>query len=112
MTRDALTSTNTVQTKPPCLARRSGGLIRCAKMQRWLHQYTTPCDAAVRVGNNGGDTRLLLGVTACRGAVVDFYDDRDRDLIVDAIEVPGFKPLQASCVANEARGNSRTSPTS
>ena len=38
------------------------------------------------------------------GAVVDFDDDRDPDLIIGAIEVPGFKPLQARAYANEGEG--------
>jgi len=39
------------------------------------------------------------------GAVVDFDDDGDPDLIVGAIEVPGFKPLQARAYANDGEGN-------
>jgi hypothetical protein len=38
------------------------------------------------------------------GAVVDFNDDAHADLIVGAIEVPGFKPLQVRAYANDARG--------
>lgn len=38
------------------------------------------------------------------GAVVDFNDDGHSDLIVGAIEVPGFKPLQARAYANDGRG--------
>jgi hypothetical protein len=39
------------------------------------------------------------------GAVVDFNDDSHSDLIVGAIEVPGFKPLQARAYANDGKGN-------
>lgn len=39
------------------------------------------------------------------GAVVDFNDDRHPDLIVGAIAVPGFKPLQARAYANDGKGN-------
>lgn len=39
------------------------------------------------------------------GAVVDFNDDRHLDLIVGAIEVPGFKPLQARAYVNDGKGN-------
>jgi hypothetical protein len=38
------------------------------------------------------------------GAVVDFNDDGDLDLIVGAIEVPGFKPLQARAYENDGKG--------
>lgn len=38
------------------------------------------------------------------GAVVDFNDDGHPDLVVGAIEVPGFKPLQARAYANDGRG--------
>jgi hypothetical protein len=38
------------------------------------------------------------------GAVVDFNDDSHPDLIVGAIEVPGFKPLQARAYANDGKG--------
>ncbi|GFE84370.1 hypothetical protein GCM10011487_63700 [Steroidobacter agaridevorans] len=38
------------------------------------------------------------------GAVVDFNDDRHPDLIVGAIAVPGFKPLQARAYANDGKG--------
>ena len=39
------------------------------------------------------------------GAVVDFNDDGQLDLIVGAIEVPGFNPLQARAYANDGQGN-------
>jgi hypothetical protein len=39
------------------------------------------------------------------GAVVDFNDDGHLDLIVGAIEVPGFNPLQARAYANDGNGN-------
>lgn len=39
------------------------------------------------------------------GAVVDFNDDGHLDLIVGAIEVPGFRPLQARAYANDGKGN-------
>lgn len=39
------------------------------------------------------------------GAVVDFNDDEHPDLIVGAIAVPGFKPLQARAYANDGKGN-------
>ncbi len=39
------------------------------------------------------------------GAVVDFNDDGHPDLIVGAIEVPGFKPMQARAYANDGKGN-------
>lgn len=39
------------------------------------------------------------------GAVVDFNDDGHPDLIVGAIEVPGFKPMQARAYANDGEGN-------
>jgi hypothetical protein len=39
------------------------------------------------------------------GAVVDFTDDGHLDLIVGAIEVPGFNPLQARAYANDGKGN-------
>jgi hypothetical protein len=39
------------------------------------------------------------------GAVVDFNDDGFPDLIVGAIAVPGFKPLQARAYANDGKGN-------
>jgi hypothetical protein len=39
------------------------------------------------------------------GAVVDFNDDSHPDLIVGAIEVPGFKPLQARAYGNDGKGN-------
>jgi hypothetical protein len=38
------------------------------------------------------------------GAVVDFNDDGHSDVIVGAIEVPGFKPLQARAYVNDGRG--------
>ena len=38
------------------------------------------------------------------GAVVDFNDDQHPDLIVGAIAVPGFKPLQARAYANDGKG--------
>jgi hypothetical protein len=38
------------------------------------------------------------------GAVVDFNDDSHLDLIVGAIEVPGFNPLQARAYANDGTG--------
>lgn len=38
------------------------------------------------------------------GAVVDFNDDGHLDLIVGAIEVPGFNPLQARAYANDGKG--------
>lgn len=38
------------------------------------------------------------------GAVVDFNDDRQLDVIVSAIEVPGFKPLQARAYLNDGNG--------
>lgn len=39
------------------------------------------------------------------GAVVDFNSDGHLDLIVGAIEVPGFKPLQARAYANDGKGH-------
>ncbi|WP_116810669.1 FG-GAP repeat domain-containing protein [Steroidobacter cummioxidans] len=39
------------------------------------------------------------------GAVVDFNDDGHPDLIVGAIAVPGFKPLQARAYTNDGKGN-------
>lgn len=39
------------------------------------------------------------------GAVVDFNDDGFPDLIVGAIAVPDFKPLQARAYANDGKGN-------
>lgn len=39
------------------------------------------------------------------GAVVDFNDDGHADLIVGAIEVPGFKPLQVRAYRNDGKGN-------
>jgi hypothetical protein len=39
------------------------------------------------------------------GAVVDFNDDGHVDLIVGAIEVPGFKPMQARAYANDGKGH-------
>lgn len=39
------------------------------------------------------------------GAVVDCNDDGRLDVIVGAIEVPGFKPLQARAYANDGKGN-------
>jgi len=39
------------------------------------------------------------------GAVVDCNDDGHPDLIVGAIEVPGFKPLQARAYTNDGKGN-------
>lgn len=39
------------------------------------------------------------------GAVVDFNDDGHPDLIVGAIEVPGFKPLQVRAYQNDGKGN-------
>jgi hypothetical protein len=39
------------------------------------------------------------------GAVVDFNDDGQLDVIVGAIEVPGFKPLQARAYSNDGKGN-------
>lgn len=39
------------------------------------------------------------------GAVVDFNDDKHPDLIVGAIAVPGFKPLQARAYQNDGNGN-------
>lgn len=41
------------------------------------------------------------------GAVVDFNDDGHPDLVVGAIAVPGFKPLQARAWANDGKGNFR-----
>lgn len=38
------------------------------------------------------------------GAVVDFNDDGHPDLIVGAIEVPGFKPLQVRAYQNDGKG--------
>lgn len=38
------------------------------------------------------------------GAVVDFNDDGHPDLIVGAIEVPGFKPMQARAYVNDGKG--------
>ena len=38
------------------------------------------------------------------GAVVDFNDDGHLDLIVGAIEVPGFNPLLARAYANDGKG--------
>lgn len=38
------------------------------------------------------------------GAVVDFNDDGHLDLVVGAIEVPGFNPLQARAYANDGKG--------
>lgn len=38
------------------------------------------------------------------GEVVDFNDDGHLDLIVSAIDVPGFKPLQVRAYANDGRG--------
>lgn len=39
------------------------------------------------------------------GAVVDYNDDGHPDLIVGAIEVPGFRPLQARAYTNDGKGN-------
>lgn len=39
------------------------------------------------------------------GAVVDFNDDGYQDLILGAIDVPGFEPLQARAYANDGKGN-------
>lgn len=39
------------------------------------------------------------------GAVVDFDDDGHSDLIVGAIQVPGFNPLQARAYVNDGKGN-------
>lgn len=39
------------------------------------------------------------------GAVLDCNDDGHPDLIVGAIEVPGFKPLQARAYTNDGKGN-------
>lgn len=39
------------------------------------------------------------------GAVVDFNDDGHPDLIVGAIEVPGFKPMQARAYVNSGKGD-------
>jgi hypothetical protein len=39
------------------------------------------------------------------GAVVDFNDDKHPDLIVGAIAVPDFKPLQARAYQNDGNGN-------
>jgi hypothetical protein len=39
------------------------------------------------------------------GEVVDFNDDNHLDLIVAAIAVPGFKPLQARAYQNDGKGN-------
>lgn len=39
------------------------------------------------------------------GAVIDFNDDHHLDLIVGAIDVPGFKPLQARAYVNDGKGN-------
>lgn len=43
--------------------------------------------------------------SAWGGEVVDFNDDHHPDLIVGAIEVPGFEPLQARAYANDGKGN-------
>lgn len=42
--------------------------------------------------------------SAWGGMVVDFNDDDHADLIVGAIEVPGFEPLQARAYANDGKG--------
>ncbi|MBM0105272.1 VCBS repeat-containing protein [Steroidobacter sp. S1-65] len=42
--------------------------------------------------------------SAWGGIVVDFNDDKHPDLIVGAIEVPGFNPLQARAYANDGKG--------
>lgn len=39
------------------------------------------------------------------GIVVDFNDDNHPDLIVGAIAVPGFKPLQVRAYRNDGNGN-------
>jgi hypothetical protein len=39
------------------------------------------------------------------GAVVDFNDDEHPDLVVGAIAVPGFKPMQARAYTNDGKGN-------
>lgn len=41
------------------------------------------------------------------GAVVDFNDDGHPDLVVGAIAVPGFKPLQARAYLNDGTGHFR-----
>jgi hypothetical protein len=38
------------------------------------------------------------------GAVIDFTDDGHPDLIVGAIDVPGFKPLQVRAYRNDGKG--------
>jgi hypothetical protein len=43
--------------------------------------------------------------SAWGGIVLDFTDDTHPDLIVGAIAVPGFKPLQARAYANDGKGN-------
>ena len=42
--------------------------------------------------------------SAWGGEVVDFNDDGHLDLIVSAIDVPGFKPLQVRAYANDGKG--------
>ncbi len=42
--------------------------------------------------------------SAWGGAVVDFNDDGHPDLIVGAIAVPGFKPMQARAYVNDGKG--------
>jgi hypothetical protein len=45
------------------------------------------------------------------GIVTDFDRDGDPDLIVGAIEVPGFKPLQVRAYANDGKGQFRDATT-
>ena len=71
-------------------------------------------DPQARLLVNDGNGRFL-DETAARlpgnsfsswgGAVVDFNGDGHRDLIVGAIEVPGFKPLQARAYVNDGKGH-------
>jgi hypothetical protein len=39
------------------------------------------------------------------GAVVDFDRDGDRDVVVGAIQVPGFTPMRLRAYANDGRGH-------
>ncbi|WP_070208340.1 MULTISPECIES: VCBS repeat-containing protein [Stenotrophomonas] len=71
-------------------------------------------DPQTRLLINQGDARFK-DETAARlpkhrfsswgGTVVDFNQDGHPDLVVSAIEVPGFKPLQVRAWQNDGKGN-------
>ena len=71
-------------------------------------------DPQARLLVNDGNARFLdetakrlpsNSFSAWGGAVVDFNDDSHADLIVGAIEVPGFKPMQARGYVNDGKGS-------